>query len=378
LLVVTSCALTTELSVRARPRRPRRPSCTLGFRPCPIGAQDSGEWHKTYEESTEPYTLLLRMTSTNGSVIELSLIKDPEIPALGSLHDGGLDGLFADFGLPTPVTDTKAVRYHRGSRCVFFACAGNQDFVAKAYAKDPSPLVAVLRELEEHGVAGGHAPKTARLLAFDLSRRILVWERLRGATCFELISDGSGAAAGRLAAMWIKSIQQVPIELGRPYSPDRVLRKGARYVRVIEAADARIARAAAHCLRVLSLRCPRVSGTGLRHGSFSVHHVLELEGGPATIDWDAFGQGPVELDVANFLMTLRRTAQLQPDLVDQVSRAREIFLNTLSGMTNPFCQAWYESAMLLKLARYYCHRRPPNWREAAAEVVSISARAADV
>jgi hypothetical protein len=285
------------------------------------------------------------------------------------LHGGGLEKLFADFALPTPVKDTEVIRYHRGSRCTLFARAGNQEFIVKVFANDPSPLVEVLRALGEHGLAGAHAPKTARLLAFDLGRRILVWERLGGATCLELISDGKGAAAGRLAAMWVKSTAEVPIELGHPYSPDRVLRKAARHVGVIEVADPELGRTAGHCLSLLRQRRLQVSRAGLRHGSFSVNHVLELEDGPATIDWDAFGQGPVELDVANFIMTLRRTAQVQTDLADQASRAKAVFLDALSDLADPDCLAWYETAMLLKLAKYYCHRRPPNWRKAAADVV---------
>jgi hypothetical protein len=303
----------------------------------------------------------------------VTLIQDPKIPALGSLHDGGLDGLFADFGLPTPVTDLRLIRYHSGSRCAFFASAGDQDFVVKAYAKDPSPLVAVLQALEQHGLAGGQSPRTARLLAFDLSRRILIWERLGGATCFELISNGRGAAAGRLAARWVRSALRIPIDLGRSYSPDSILRKAGRHVRVMKVADPLIAHAASRCLDQLNLRRPDVFRTGLRHGSLSVHHVVELAAGPTTIDWDAFGQGPVELDIANFLMTLHRTAQVETDLVDQVSRAKKAFLGDVRDLTHSYCLAWYETAMLLKLAKYYCHRRPPNWRRAAAEVLSIAA-----
>jgi hypothetical protein len=297
------------------------------------------------------------------------MIQDPQIPALGSLDGGGLEKLFAEFGLPTPVNVTEVIRYHRGSRCSLFARAGNQEFIVKAYAHDPSHLVEVLLALGKHGLAGAHAPKTARLLAFDLSRRVLVWERLDGSTCLDLIRDGMGAAAGRLAAMWVTSTAEVPIELGRHYSPDRVLRKAARHVGVIKEADAELGRTAGHCLSLLRQRRPQVTQASLRHGSFSVHHILELEDGPATIDWDAFGQGPVELDVANFIMTLRRTAQVQTEHADQASRAKAVFLDALSDLTDPHLLAWYETAMLLKLAKYYCHRRPPNWRRAAADVV---------
>jgi len=307
----------------------------------------------------------------------VALIQDPKIPALGSLHDGGLDGLFAGFGLPTPVGDLELIRYHSGSRCAFFARAGDQDFVVKAYAKDRSPLVAVHQALDQHGLAGGQPPTTASLLAFDVSRRILIWERLRGATCFELIGNGRGAAAGRLAARWVRSSLRISIDLGRSYSPDSILRKAGRHVRVMKLADPSIADAASRCLEQMNLKRPNVSRTGLRHGSLSVHHVVELEVGPTTIDWDAFGQGPAELDVANFLMTLHRTAQVETELVDQASRARRVFLDEVRDLTHPNCLAWYESAMLLKLAKYYCHRRPANWRRAAAEVVSMAASGAE-
>ena len=55
------------------------------------------------------------------------------------------------------------------------------------------------------------------------------------------------------------------------------------------------------------------SPTRLVHGSFYARHILDTGDGPGVIDWQRFGQGPLEVDAGMFLATISRIALRHED-----------------------------------------------------------------
>ena len=92
------------------------------------------------------------------------------------------------------------------------------------------------------------------------------------------------------------------------------------------------------------------------HGTLYARHIIDLGDGPGIIDWQQFGQGPVEFDAGTFLGTTWRIGQKDPQLAPEARRTEEAFLAGTAGLLNASAVAWYRAAMLLRLADKYGRR----------------------
>src|SRR5207302_5712477 len=77
---------------------------------------------------------------------------------------------------------------------------------------------------------------------------------------------------------------------------------------------------------------------------------------PGVIDWQQFGQGPVEFDAGTFLATVWRIGRKDARLEPEAARTEEAFLAGTAGLLNAQAVAWYRAAMLLRLADKYGRR----------------------
>src|SRR5437762_1933390 len=97
----------------------------------------------------------------------------------------------------------------------------------------------------------------------------------------------------------------------------------------------------------------RESAPVLVHGTLYARHVIDSGDGPGVIDWQQFGQGPIEFDAGTFLATIWRIGQKDAGLSPEAARTEEAFLAGTAGQLNPSAVAWYRAAMLLRLADKY-------------------------
>src|SRR5438445_21476 len=88
----------------------------------------------------------------------------------------------------------------------------------------------------------------------------------------------------------------------------------------------------------------------LVHGTLYARHILDLGDGPGVIDWQQFGQGPVEVDAGMFLATISRLAFRHPDVAVEAARAEETFMARTRGLVDVRIVNWYRAAGLLHLA----------------------------
>src|SRR5438552_1175855 len=77
---------------------------------------------------------------------------------------------------------------------------------------------------------------------------------------------------------------------------------------------------------------PRDRSVGLAPGTLSARHILDLGDGPGVIDWQQFGQGPVEVDAGMFLATISRLALRHSDAAGAAARAEETFVSRTRGL----------------------------------------------
>src|SRR5207249_5985326 len=95
------------------------------------------------------------------------------------------------------------------------------------------------------------------------------------------------------------------------------------------------------------------------HGTLYARHILDLGDGPGVIDWQRFGQGPIEIDAGMFLATLSRLGLRHDGHAIEATRAEEAFLTGTRGLVDERTLAWYRAAALVHLAARLLKRQPP-------------------
>src|SRR5256886_6762788 len=101
----------------------------------------------------------------------------------------------------------------------------------------------------------------------------------------------------------------------------------------------------------------------LVHGTFYARHVLDQGDGVGVIDWERFGQGPLELDAGMFLATIWRYGLDHEPLAGEVARAEEALMAGTPDRLDERVLAWHRAAALLRLSSkvYVVERRKENW-----------------
>ena len=129
----------------------------------------------------------------------------------------------------------------------------------------------------------------------------------------------------------------------------------------------------------LAQRQPKEGVAHLVHGTLYDRHVLDLGDGPGLIDWDCFGQGPIELDAGMFLATIWRIGLRYDALAGQAARAEQAFLAGTVGLLDERALAWYRAAALLRLASkaQEAKRQRPGWWARADALLGEAARLAE-
>lgn len=282
---------------------------------------------------------------------------DRALPGLTVVRDRGLNAAIPSLGLDGRPIELVLRGYTPGFRATLEARAGDRRFAVKAYADDPSAEAALYRALAGCGLASDAGARVPPLLAYQRDLKVLVIGWLDGPTAHELIRDGRGERAGELAACWLQRAASLPVRLGPRVTQPREHHEGINLLRAADSALSAMAVALAE--RLERTRPPERAGR-LVHGTFYDRHVLDLDGDPGVIDWERFGQGPVELDAGMFLATLSRVVLLRKrSKAHEAARARDAFLAGVTGLVDEQALAWHAAAALMRLAVLSLRRHPP-------------------
>ncbi len=352
--------------------------------------------------------MLIRRPSA-GAGVAPDIPDDPALPALAAIRTAGLAAAIPSLGLKDAPVELLLRGYTRGSRATFEARVGQRRFAVKAYADDPTREAELYDALAAAGLAGTSGARVPPLLAWERDLRVLVIGWLEGPTANDLIKRGEGRRAGELAAQWLRGAAAAPIPLGPPFTATDFLRRAVQWTGGLRAADPVLGAAAGVVAGLLALTEPeprvhaahgrlatlvesardrtrgwlasaRASDPALRfaasalpprptlprakqsapvlvHGTLYARHLLDTGDGPGVIDWQRFGQGPVELDAGTFLATVWRIGLRDESVAREAARAEEAFLAGTAGLVNGHGLAWYRAAMLLRLANKQARRK---------------------
>ena len=324
----------------------------------------------------------IRTLETLPTEIDAGLPLDDALPAFAALRARGLraiDGLDCD-DRPARLILRGYTPGDRGAIEVRVPDPGGCRFALKIYANDPAPEAALYRALSAAGLTTGRGPRVPRLLAWDRSLRVLVLEWLEGQPLNEVAKDDP-ERAGELAARWVDVAATLPLGLGPPQNAARVLAESGRFLAMLEEGDPALGIAGRALIESLALSQPLERSTHLVHGTLYTRHLFDADdtarggdGGPGIIDWQRFGQGPLELDAGTFLATLWRSGLLRRRRVHDVERAEGAFRARTARLLDERALAWHQAAALLRLAGRMLRRRTP---EKAAPLLTRAARLAE-
>ena len=298
--------------------------------------------------------------------------------ALGVTRALGLARALLALGLEDAPVAMNLVGYSPGARATLEVRVGQRRLAVKAYAEDPTPEVVLYQALAAAGLSGNSGVRVPPLLAWDRDLRVLVMGWLEGPTTHELVKQGRGQRAGELAAQWLRCAASLPVRFGQPLGAARILNR-TREVAELREADSTLGDAAARLVGRLSQSEPQEDRPRLVHGTLYARHVLDLGDGPGVIDWQRFGQGPLELDAGMFLATVWRLGLDHDALAGEAARARAAFLEGTRDVLDERALAWYQAAALLRLASkvYVVKRRKTDWLARAHAQLAEAARLAE-
>jgi hypothetical protein len=304
---------------------------------------------------------------------------DPALPGLSAIRAKGLAGALPELGLGDRPVELRLCSHAPGSRATFEVRAAHRRFAIKLYADDAAPEAELYGALTRAGLAGDRGARVPRLLTWERDLGVLVLGWLEGEPANQLIKDGQGARAGELAALWLRRAAALPVTVGPPCGAGRMLYQAGVSVAALSSVDPGLGAAARVVARSLGRGQPREGAPRLVHGTLYARHILDLGDGPGVIDWQQFGQGPLEVDGGMFLATLSRLALRHPSCAGEVARAEEAFLWGTGGLLDGRTLEWYRAAGLLHLAarglKTAQQRHPPP--EARALVDEAARRNAD-
>ena len=277
---------------------------------------------------------------------------DPALPGLAAIRVAGLARAVPALGLDGGPVELVLRAYQPGSHATLEARAARRRFAVKAYADDPAPEAA-LYEAIAAGLVGDSRIRVPPLLARERDLRLLVVAWLEGPTAHELLRRGQGERAGELGARWLQraATLRVQVKLGPPFGASQVLRRAGEWVAAFRAADDSLGTAAAMLVGMLARTEPREEAPRLVHGSLHDRNILDVGGAPGVIDWQRFGQGPVELEAGMFLAAVSRLGLMHETLADETARAEATFLAGAQDLLDEGAVAWHRAAGLMRLAR---------------------------
>ena len=290
----------------------------------------------------------MRDARDGSQTMSSELPDDPALPGLRKIRTGGLAQVMSE-----PELELAALWMHNyvpGSRATLEARVADRRFAIKIYADDPSDEAEVYRRLAVLGLAGDFGPRVPRLLSWDRDQKILVLSWLEGPSASQLVKDGKGRRAGELAVAWLRAASGGDIRFGPPRGCGHLMYQAGASVGALTAADPLLGATAKRTAKVLVRTQPGEGTPHLVNSTLYARHILDMGDGPGVIDWQQFGQGPLEVDAGMFLATISRAALRHQEVADEATRAREAFLEGTRGLVDPNSLEWYWAASLLHLA----------------------------
>ena len=292
---------------------------------------------------------------------------DPALPGLVTIRASGLAAAVPASCLGEGPVEVLLRGHTRGKRATLEVRAGERHFAVKLYAEDPAAEAALYEAIAAEPQTTAAAARVPQLLAWDREARLLVIGWLEGPSARDLVEIGRGERAGELGAIWLHRAAALPVSMGPPTGARHMVKRLGKWAAALGGADPVLGDEAARVSEILERTRPEDGDARLLNGRLYARHVLDTGDGVGVIDWDNFGQGPLEFDAGMFLASIARTRMGHETLAIQAARAEETFMAATERLLDDSVLAWHRAAALLCLAYHRLERKHGDWvaREAA-------------
>jgi hypothetical protein len=280
----------------------------------------------------------------------LELPDDPALPGLTAIRSQGPARVIPSLRIDDGPVEVRLCGYTRGQRATLEVRAGSRRVAVKAYATNPVAEAALYKALGTAELAARSGICVPPLLFQDRKLRLMVLGWLEGPTVLQLNRRGQGERAGYVAARWFRRAATLNVRLGPRRGAAHALRKAHEGILDLRVADSGLGSLAKELLKKLARTRPRDGPPRLVHGTLYDRHLLDLGDRTGVIDWQRFGQGPLEMDAGIFLATISRMALRHEPLAEAVSRADKAFREGTAGLLDESSLAWHQAAALFRLA----------------------------
>lgn len=274
---------------------------------------------------------------------------DPALPGLDLVRALGLRTALPELPGEEPV-GLRFIKHVSGSRAVAEGHAGGQHFAVKFYASDPSAEADLYRELPSLGLLGSPAFRIPRLLGINRDLHVLAVEWLDGVPLSHVVKDGEGDRAGRRAASWFQHASGMRLRSGRAAGPGYMLYRAGISARSLTSVDRPLGDVARRIASLLARTPPDPGSPRLVHGTLYARHLLDSGDVLGVIDWERYGQGPLELDAGVFLASIARIGAQRPGSAAAAASTEASFLEGTHGLLDLDALEWYRAAALILVA----------------------------
>jgi hypothetical protein len=292
---------------------------------------------------------------------------DPGIPALQAVLDPRELGRYLHPILPPHwgvLRDIQidVLRHHRGKRCTveitLQTTTSKHELIGKVYARDRSEVHRGMKRISESGFGPGAEFSIPQPLAYLLSVRLLVYEKVQGLRAkdiFEANNEQSRAMAAERCALWLARFHATELQ------SERIITLSDQLI-LLEQRTERLARLAPPLEDKARRLYKQLEGTKSAlndvepragHGSFSPSHVILAKASTVTIDWDRYNVADPARDVGRFIIELRRLAYSRFGSIRAFDAVAEVFRQTylaVSKLNEAVQLPYYEAAACLQIA----------------------------
>jgi phosphotransferase family enzyme len=282
--------------------------------------------------------------------------------------------------------ELQVLKHHRGRTCAveitLQTTNGTYELIGKAYAKDRSDVFQVMERLSRNGFSIEERFSIPKPLAYIPLIRLLLYEKVNGARAKDIFSvgdDHSRCTAAKRSAQWLARFHAT-----EPHS-EKVVTLSDHLI-LMEKWTQQLSNLGypleckAKCLyKKLKVRASTLNSVTAcaSHGSYSHDQIIFAAGHTVTIDWDGYRVADPRLDVAKFIIELRRLALNRFGSIRALDSVAEVFRQTYLGASKPGTTAqvtYYEAATCLKAAENLVKHQSHDWSNRAEALLNEGLR----
>ena len=281
----------------------------------------------------------------------------------------------------------RVLRWKKANRCTFemtLGAAGEgvcQELIGKVYAEDRSDVYRVMEEITQAGFGAEDKFAIPQPVAFLPSLRLLLYEKVSGASVRAMIVQSDAADRARAAARsahWLARFHARAPRSGPVIHMHDQLMSSERAWRDVADLGKPFADKAGLLFERLSTTA---RGLGpiepcAGHGDYTPSQVLLADGGrrTVTLDWDTYQVADPSYDVAKFLVSLKRLGLKCFGSAHALDAAAEVFLKTYVAAGGPADITarlpFQEAAIYLEKAQIDAKKQKGGWRERAEAMLN--------